>query len=213
MTSWGKVLNTTVTSWVRDLNDPSSWGKPLIGRAIVSSGWYSPRSGQNHGGLDFAAPIGQPVVAVQGGRVLVADRSNSSSAGINVILVHDVAGIGPMVSRYIHLSKIVSGLAPGDSVVKGQLLGLVGETASEGKPHLHLDLQTCSAAALANYRRQYGWGRGTGEYAVAENYLNDVRCTPVPGEPSIPVDGYLPSVIREAKEHGMRLRSNSFTSA
>jgi len=206
---WGKIIS----SWVRNLNDVAAWGRPLIGKAIVSSGWYSPRGGKNHGGLDFAAPIGQSVIAVQSGRVLVADRSNSSSAGINVILVHDIIGIGPMVSRYIHLSKIAYGLAFGDQVNKGQLLGLVGETASEGKPHLHLDLQTCSAAALANYRRQYGWGRGTGEYAVSEYYLNDVRCTPVPGEPSIPVDGYQPGVIREAEEHGMRLRSNSFTSA
>jgi murein DD-endopeptidase MepM/ murein hydrolase activator NlpD len=82
-----------------------------------------------HGGADYAAPAGTPVVAVNTGRVaLVADFF---FPGRLVAIDH---GLG-LYTLYFHLESAV--VSQGDLVERGQTIGTVGATGRATGPHLH----------------------------------------------------------------------------
>jgi murein DD-endopeptidase MepM/ murein hydrolase activator NlpD len=82
-----------------------------------------------HGGADFLSPAGTPVHAPNAGRVAVA--RNLYFSGNTVVLEHG-AGLFSMLAQ---LSAIE--VAEGDTVVAGQVVGLVGATGRVTGPHLH----------------------------------------------------------------------------
>ena len=83
-----------------------------------------------HLGLDVAAPPGSPVVAPAGGVVRLAHGPFLLEGNL-VMLDH---GHG-LVSAFLHLSRI--DVRPGETVARGQQLGLVGMTGRATGPHLH----------------------------------------------------------------------------
>jgi len=85
-----------------------------------------------HTGLDFAAPIGTPIRAAAGGRVLEAERDGAY--GLALQIDH---GNG-LVTRYGHTSQIL--VQPGDVVRRGQEVALVGSTGRSTGPHLHFEV-------------------------------------------------------------------------
>ena len=94
-------------------------------------GWTSPRG---HAGLDIAAPWGAPVRAAAGGQVIVATRAGGPY-GIQVIVDHG----GGLRTVYGHLSQL--DVAAGESVERGELIGLVGSTGFSTGPHLHFEVR------------------------------------------------------------------------
>jgi murein DD-endopeptidase MepM/ murein hydrolase activator NlpD len=82
-----------------------------------------------HYGYDLAATANTPITASNAGRVLYA-----APLGIygNCVLIDHGMGI---TSLYGHLSRI--DVHEGDSVTKGQTLGLSGQTGLAGGDHLH----------------------------------------------------------------------------
>jgi murein DD-endopeptidase MepM/ murein hydrolase activator NlpD len=106
---------------------------------IISAGYGGGRSYNDgpveifHTGVDFAAPIGEPVLAPANGVVVFADQLELR--GLSVIVNH---GMGVMTGYY-HLSE--SAVQPGDMVVAGQPLGAVGNTGLSTGAHLHWDLR------------------------------------------------------------------------
>lgn len=86
-----------------------------------------------HSGLDFAGAAGSPVLACQGGKVLLA-RHGWKLHGNTVCIDH---GQG-VLSFYIHLSKIL--VNEGDFVKAGQKIGAVGSTGRANGPHLHFSI-------------------------------------------------------------------------
>ena len=82
-----------------------------------------------HLGVDFRGAVGQPVNAANRGVVALVD--NFFLAG-NVVYINHGAGI---VTAYFHLSKTL--VAVGDTVERGQQIGLVGATGRVTGPHLH----------------------------------------------------------------------------
>jgi len=82
-----------------------------------------------HTGLDFRAKTGTPVKASNDGVVVLA--KNRYFAGNSVIISH---GRG-IYTCYYHLSKI--NVKKGESVKKGQVIGLSGKTGRVTGPHLH----------------------------------------------------------------------------
>jgi len=83
-----------------------------------------------HQGLDFRAPTGTPVSAVNSGTVILAQSLYFE--GNCVVLDH---GQG-LLTLYLHLSEM--SVKAGDHVAKGQQIGLSGGTGRATGPHLHL---------------------------------------------------------------------------
>lgn len=94
----------------------------------------SPWTGQPefHAGIDLAAKAGTPVKAAGAGVVRFAGTADGY--GRHVVIEH---GAG-LESRYGHLQKI--GVAHGQRVERGQLIGLTGNTGRSTAPHLHYEV-------------------------------------------------------------------------
>ncbi|MDD2554016.1 MAG: peptidoglycan DD-metalloendopeptidase family protein [Desulfotomaculaceae bacterium] len=103
-----------------------SW--PCEGGVVSSFGM---RWGRMHEGIDLAADYGSSVVAVAGGTVV--DAGWDGGYGMKVDISHG----GGLVTRYAHLSEINA--AVGDSVNRGETIGLVGSTGNSTGPHLHFE--------------------------------------------------------------------------
>jgi murein DD-endopeptidase MepM/ murein hydrolase activator NlpD len=82
-----------------------------------------------HLGVDFRGAVGQPVSAANRGVVALVD--NFFLAG-NVVYIDHGGGV---VTSYFHLSKTL--VAVGDTVERGQQVGMVGSTGRVTGPHLH----------------------------------------------------------------------------
>ncbi len=115
-----------------------------------------------HEGLDIAAlrrdRRGRPldeIYAVADGRVAYINRvAGNSTYGIYVVLAHDDP-VGEIYSLYSHMARIKSGLQAGQNVERGQVLGIMGNTASSGIPmhraHLHFEI------GVINNSRFHAW--------------------------------------------------------
>ncbi len=88
-----------------------------------------------HHGVDYAAPTGTPVKAVGDG--VVTQRAWAGGYG-NQIIVKHTAGLESM---YAHLSGYARGLAKGQRVRQGQVIGFVGSTGLATGPHLDFRLR------------------------------------------------------------------------
>ncbi|UKN01876.1 M23 family metallopeptidase [Paracrocinitomix mangrovi] len=86
-----------------------------------------------HTGLDFTADTGTPVYATGNGTVVECEVKRWGY-GQSVIIDH---GFGYQ-SRYAHLSEFKC--KPGDKVIRGQIIGLVGSTGKSTAPHLHYEV-------------------------------------------------------------------------
>ncbi len=110
---------------------------PILAPVIVTDPYgFSRNSGEYviaHKGVDFHAPPGTKVYAINRGVIRVA--KNYITYGNTIIVDH---GLG-LLSIYMHLSKISVNV--GELVQKGQLVGLSGETGYSEGPHLHLSVR------------------------------------------------------------------------
>lgn len=86
-----------------------------------------------HEGMDFSAPPGTPVYATADG--VVRTSSWQGAYGNMVEVDHGFN----YTTRYAHLSKLIA--TPGQTVHRGDLLGLVGNTGKSTGPHLHYEVR------------------------------------------------------------------------
>ncbi len=90
-----------------------------------------------HTGLDFHAPMGEPVHAAAGGTVVVVapvGTGQDTWAGNHVAIQH----ADGLTTMYSHLSVI--DVKAGQHVNAGDVIGLVGSTGHVTGPHLHFEL-------------------------------------------------------------------------
>jgi murein DD-endopeptidase MepM/ murein hydrolase activator NlpD len=87
-----------------------------------------------HLGIDYAAPVGTPVWASAGGRVVECEMKRGS--GNTVVIAHANA----LSTRYYHLSRFARGLHPGQTVKQKDVIGFVGTTGLSTGPHLHFSV-------------------------------------------------------------------------
>ena len=89
---------------------------------------------RKHEALDIMAPKGTPVRAVEDARV--AKLFKSVQGGLTIYLF-DPSEM--FTYYYAHLDRYATGLAEGQNVRRGDLIGFVGSSgnASESAPHLH----------------------------------------------------------------------------
>lgn len=129
--------NATARQLGRDSHDtPAMWSEAFSRprAAAITSPFGSGRlfNGtltSRHLGVDFRGKTGDPIVAANRGVVALVD--NFFLAG-NVVYIDHGAGV---VTAYFHMSKTL--VAKGDTVERGQTIGLVGATGRVTGPHLH----------------------------------------------------------------------------
>ncbi|MDM5187769.1 peptidoglycan DD-metalloendopeptidase family protein [Bacillus sp. DX4.1] len=129
-----KVLNIGIIvfglffiSQVNAYAGEQQWTWPVDGRI---SDYFGTRNGK-HYGIDIAAPIGTPVAAIQDGTVT---RSYISDSYGHVVFVRH----GEYEAVYAHLNK--RHVFQGDHIVRGEVLGEVGNTGESYGAHLHLEI-------------------------------------------------------------------------
>ncbi len=84
-----------------------------------------------HHGVDYAAPKGTPVVALGDGKV-IAKGYDSKGGGNYVKIRHNSV----YTTVYMHLNNFAKGLAVGQNVHQGDVIGAVGATGLATGPHL-----------------------------------------------------------------------------
>ncbi len=120
------------------LDSTLGFGKPLRVPLVVTSryGYRShPVTGryQRHQGIDFRAATGTRVYASKAGRITFAGRKGGY--GKVVVIEHE----GNYSTYYGHLSRIR--VKVGQTVAKGKVIGLSGNTGVSTGPHLHFEIR------------------------------------------------------------------------
>lgn len=101
---------------------------PISGLITQRFSWY-------HSGVDIATAFGTPVLAADSGRVIVAGWTDNTGYGNRVMIDH---GNG-YVTLYGHMSRI--DVVVGQTVARGNQLGLEGSTGRSTGPHLHFEIR------------------------------------------------------------------------
>ncbi|MEZ4775970.1 MAG: peptidoglycan DD-metalloendopeptidase family protein [Bacteroidia bacterium] len=83
-----------------------------------------------HLGVDYAAPVGTPVVAVGDG--VVVSAAYNGGAGKMVKIRHN----SNYMTAYLHLSRFGDGVREGSAIRQGDIIGFVGSTGISTGPHL-----------------------------------------------------------------------------
>jgi murein DD-endopeptidase MepM/ murein hydrolase activator NlpD len=87
-----------------------------------------------HRGVDYAAPVGAPVVAVAAGTVVSATYDNANG---RMVRVKHASGYQ---TYYLHLSRFAAGMRAGRHVAQDEVIGYVGSSGLATGPHLHYAL-------------------------------------------------------------------------
>ncbi|MGO2058286.1 MAG: M23 family metallopeptidase [Brevibacterium sp.] len=97
-----------------------------------------------HGGVDYAAPDGTPILALADGLVVTAHMSGGSSG--TIIIEHTIDGES-VATMYVHMWEHGIHVQPGDRVQAGDHIGDVGSSGHSTGPHLHLQVHPGGAQA------------------------------------------------------------------
>jgi murein DD-endopeptidase MepM/ murein hydrolase activator NlpD len=110
--------------------------------AIVSNFDDSRGGSRKHEALDILAPRGTPVLAAEDGRIV---KLFTSARGGLTIYQFDPAE--QFCYYYAHLDRYADGLAEGQGVKRGDIIGYVGTTgnAPPNTPHLHFSINRLGA--------------------------------------------------------------------
>ena len=87
-----------------------------------------------HTGVDWAAPIGTPILAAGNGTVIKAQWD--SGYGRRVEIQH----ANGYITTYNHMSGFARGITEGIRVKQGQTVGFLGSTGLSTGPHLHYEV-------------------------------------------------------------------------
>jgi murein DD-endopeptidase MepM/ murein hydrolase activator NlpD len=88
-----------------------------------------------HEGMDFSAPVGTEVYATGNGTIEMAGRDDGGGYGNEIIVDHGYS----YKTVYAHLSRIF--VKPGQKILRGQIIGYVGNTGKSTSPHLHYEVR------------------------------------------------------------------------
>lgn len=132
---------------------PPGW--PLARPGFVTRRFRSAGTGPGHPGIDVAVPTGSYVRSIAPGTVREAGRD--SVYGRFLRLVHEDG----TQSLYGHASHLF--VEPGDSVERGQVIALSGNSGRSTAPHLHVEVR--SSGQRVDPLRYFGSRSGAAEPA------------------------------------------------
>jgi murein DD-endopeptidase MepM/ murein hydrolase activator NlpD len=113
--------------------------KPIRGDLRLTSGFgvrYHPLLGirKMHTGVDWAAPVGTPILAAGSGTI---EEARHKSYNGNYVRIRHANGYQ---TAYSHMTRIAPGVQEGIKVRQGQIIGYVGSTGLSSGPHLHYEV-------------------------------------------------------------------------
>ncbi|CAN5394516.1 hypothetical protein BH10ACI3_BH10ACI3_11200 [soil metagenome] len=94
---------------------------------------FGGRAYEFHPGMDIAGERGEEVIAPANGTVIKAGWTGGYG---NMV---EIAHGNGLTTRYGHMSKIETSV--GDTIKRGDLIGLIGSTGRSTGPHLHFELR------------------------------------------------------------------------
>ena len=136
-TNCNNITKVTITKEVnktseKKKNNNYSYMWPVKGKIISKFGLLA--KGLRNDGINISADIGNPVLAIESGKIVYA--GNEIQAFGNLILIKHYNN---KTSAYAHLDKI--NVKKGESVNKGQIIALVGNSGKVSIPQLHFELR------------------------------------------------------------------------
>lgn len=134
----GEIASPVVKSVAKGSNPLRGGGGPVYEGYYLRPILAGRKSQGLHGynGIDLASYNGAPVFASAEGDVIVSMASGwNGGYGKYVVIAH----ANGTQTLYAHLSEDF--VAPGDHVVRGQQIGLVGSTGKSTGPHLHFEVR------------------------------------------------------------------------
>ena len=120
-------------------------------RADLRDSFHDQRDGSRaHEAIDMLAPRNTPVLAVEDGKIVKLFFSKAGG-----ITIYQFDPSSRFVYYYAHLESYAPGLAEGNKVQRGQVLGYVGTSGNAPKdtPHLHF--------AIFQLDEKKQWWKGT----------------------------------------------------
>lgn len=87
-----------------------------------------------HTGVDWAAPVGTPILAAGDGTV---EQVGGKGGYGNYVRIRHSNGYS---TAYGHMSRFAPGVEPGVAVKQGQIIGYVGSTGMSTGPHCHFEV-------------------------------------------------------------------------
>lgn len=134
-----EVLTKTQEQWRRDVERVGKLptALPLDSNFAITSGFGVRADPMTHvpsmhEGIDFVAPVGSQVRATAAGKVFRSGRAGAYGEMV------EVAHVDGFVSRYAHLSR--RHVNEGETIERGQVIGLLGNTGRSTGPHLHYEV-------------------------------------------------------------------------
>lgn len=116
--------------WSKHMNDRGAWCEGQVDG-----------KGQ-HKGIDFAVPVGTPIVAVADGLIIRAGWENLSNPkqGFGQRVRHQIVNESGVVMTVVYGHMSVLHVHEGQQVVKGDRIGFSGATGHVTGPHLHIEI-------------------------------------------------------------------------
>ena len=96
--------------------------------------WYAKFGMAGHPGIDYAVPVGTPVLAAHAGRCTIGDDPTGYGTFIRITSFDD-----DMQTLYGHLNAVL--VTQGERVERGQSIGNSGDTGNSTGPHVHWGLK------------------------------------------------------------------------
>ena len=136
-TNCNNITKVTITKEVnktseKKKNNNYSYMWPVKGKIISKFGLLA--KGLRNDGINISADIGNPVLAIESGKIVYAGNEIQAFGNLILIKHHN-----NKTSAYAHLDKI--NVKKGESVNKGQIIALVGNSGKVSIPQLHFEIR------------------------------------------------------------------------
>ncbi|MBE9896253.1 peptidoglycan DD-metalloendopeptidase family protein [Enterococcus casseliflavus] len=145
-TQYGEKLNALIEAYALTSYDKEKAALPEgtdemihpVMNPVVSS-TFGPRGDGFHRGVDFAAPLGTPILASLAGTVIRSEYHNSW--GNYVAIEHE----NGLTTLYAHNNQNL--VTVGQTVAQGEIIAAMGSTGNSTGPHLHFEVSLSPSLA------------------------------------------------------------------
>ncbi len=178
-------INTSKPGDIPDVGDNATVAFPVAGSYWKSAGTWAYPSGGMHQGVDYAAPVGTPLVAPADGIVLYANNpcptysfglgdwcGYPSGGGNTVLMAMQINGTTYAIS-YSHLARenfVVKGKS---TVARGEVIGGMGTSGNSTGPHVHIEVINLGTKPLHQVAMDFA---GSGDFVFGTGWRGGRRC-------------------------------------